>query len=88
MSHTCGNVLLHMIFSTHQRRPFIQPEIRSELFAYLGGIVREMNGTALIINGAKNHVRMLVRVRPIPIGCGNRSGGESEFIALDSWANS
>jgi hypothetical protein len=48
MSHTCGNVLLHLIFSTHQRRPLIQPEIRSELFAYLGGIVRELNGTALI----------------------------------------
>ena len=54
MPHTCGNVLLHLIFSTHQRRPLIQPEIRSELFAYLGGIVRELNGTALIVNGAKN----------------------------------
>jgi len=64
MPHTCGNVLLHLIFSTHQRRPLIEPEIRSELFAYLGGIVRELNGTALIVNGAKNHVHMLVRVRP------------------------
>jgi putative transposase len=64
MSHTCGNVLLHLIFSTHQRKPFIQPEIRSELFAYLGGIVRELNGTALVVNGVTNHVHMLVRIRP------------------------
>jgi|SRR6266478_7277277 len=53
-----------LIFSTRQRRPFIQPEIRGQLFAYLGGIVRELNGTALIINGANNHVHMLIRIRP------------------------
>ncbi len=39
-------------------------EFRSELFAYLGGIVREMHGTALIISGTADHVHMLVRTRP------------------------
>jgi putative transposase len=62
--HTSGNILLHLIFSTHERRPLITPDLRADLFAYLGGIVREMNGTALIINGSCDHVHMLVRVRP------------------------
>ena len=65
MSHTCGNILLHLIFSTRERRPLIKPEFRSDLFAYLGGIVREMHGSALIINGGTDHVHMLVRIRPI-----------------------
>src|SRR6266446_1495403 len=52
MSHTCGNILLHPIFSTRERHPLIKPEFRSELFAYLGGIVREMHGTALIRSSA------------------------------------
>ena len=65
MSHTSGNILLHFIFSTQGRRPLIKPEFRDDLFAYLGGIVREMNGTALIINGAADHVHMLIRVRPV-----------------------
>jgi len=43
----------------------IKPEFRDDLFAYLGGIVREMNGTALIINGEPDHVHMLIRVRPV-----------------------
>ena len=64
MSHTSGNILLHFIFSTDGRRPLIKPEFRDDLFAYLGGIVREMNGAALIINGANDHVHMLIRVRP------------------------
>jgi REP element-mobilizing transposase RayT len=64
MSHTSGNILLHFIFSTQGRRPLIKPEFRGDLFAYLGGIVREMNGAALIINGANDHVHLLIRVRP------------------------
>src|SRR6266852_5078470 len=55
MSHTSGNNLLHFIFSTRQRRPLIKPEFQSELFAYLGGIIREMDGAALVIKGTSNH---------------------------------
>jgi putative transposase len=65
LSHTAGNLVLHLIFSTKDRRPFIIPEIRADLFAYLGGIVREMHGTALIINGTCDHVHMLIRIRPV-----------------------
>ena len=64
MSHTSGNILLHFIFSTQRRRPLIKP-VRDDLFAYLGGIVREMKGTGLIINGDVDHVHMLIRVRPV-----------------------
>jgi putative transposase len=65
MAHTAGNLVLHLIFSTKARQPLITPEIRSDLFAYLGGIIREMNGTALIVNGTGDHVHMLIRIRPV-----------------------
>lgn len=65
MSHTLGNILLHFIFSTEGRRPLIKAEFRADLFAYLGGIVRELNGTALIVNGPDDHVHLLVRARPV-----------------------
>ena len=65
MSHTSGNILLHFIFSTQVRRPLIKPDFRVDLFAYLGGIVREMDGTALIVNGTADHVHMLARLRPV-----------------------
>ena len=65
MSHTSSNILLHFIFSTQGRRPLIKAAFRADLFAYLGGIIREMNGTALIINGISDHVHMLVRIRPV-----------------------
>ncbi len=64
MAHTAGNIVVHLIFSTKGRRPLITSNLRADLFAYLGGIVREMQGTALIINGTADHVHMLVRIRP------------------------
>lgn len=65
MAHTAGNLVVHLIFSTKGRRPLITREIRADLFAYLGGIIREMRGTALIINGTADHVHMLIRIRPV-----------------------
>jgi putative transposase len=50
---------------TKDRQPLITPEIRMDLFAYLGGIIREMHGTALIINRTCDHVHMLIRIRPM-----------------------
>lgn len=64
MSHTSGNILRHLVFSAHGRCPLIKADFRADLFAYLGGIIREMHGTALIINGTSDHVHMLVRIRP------------------------
>jgi len=64
VAQTCGNVVVHLIFSTKLRRPLIVPDIRSDVFAYLGGIVRELRSTALIVNGTSDHVHMLIRIRP------------------------
>jgi len=65
MAHTASNLVVHLIFSTKGRQPLIKPEIRADLFAYLGGIVRELNGIAIIINGTADHIHMLVRLRPV-----------------------
>ncbi len=64
MAHTAANLAVHVIFSTKERQKFLIPEIRSDIFAYLGGIVREMEATALIVNGTADHVHMLLRIRP------------------------
>ena len=52
-----------MIFSTQGRLPLIKQDFRNHLFAYLGGIIREMRGTALTVNGTADHVHVLIRIR-------------------------
>jgi putative transposase len=62
MSHT--NLLYHIIFATKDRAPLITDNLRPKLHEYLGGIVRNLNGTALEINGIADHVHLLVILPP------------------------
>jgi REP element-mobilizing transposase RayT len=62
MPHTTTNPLVHLIFSTKQRCALIKPDFENDLHAYLGGIIRQIGGTALCINGTRDHVHLLVRV--------------------------
>src|SRR5215471_9522339 len=64
MSRTFTNLLTHVVFSTKNREPMIRTEVRSELFAYLGGLTRELKGKAYCINGTSDHVHMLVSLPP------------------------
>ncbi len=65
MSRTFTNLLTHLIFSTKQREPFIDPGIRPELYAYMGGLTNELKGKAYGINGDDDHVHMLVSLPPV-----------------------
>ncbi len=62
MSHTFSNLLVHVIFSTKDRLPLINEEIKSDLLAYMGGILRELDLFPMILNGTADHVHLLVRV--------------------------
>ncbi len=64
MAHTFTTLHTHVIFSTKGRAPFLDDEIRPRVFAYMGGIVREMRGTAAIVNGVADHVHLLVQLPP------------------------
>ena len=41
MAQTLVSLLVHVIFSTKNREPFITPGIELELFVYMGGILEE-----------------------------------------------
>src|SRR5688572_4335751 len=62
MGHTYTNLLTHIVFSTKDRLLYLQGERRDDVFAYLGGMVRELKATALNIHGAADHVHELVRL--------------------------
>lgn len=62
MSHT--HLLYHIIFATKDRLPIIKKEWSGELHAYLGGIVKNLEGIPIEINGVENHLHLLVRLTP------------------------
>ena len=53
----------HLIFSTKYRLRSITKDWRPNLHAYLGGIVKAINGAPLAIGGIEDHVHLLVGLR-------------------------
>ena len=64
MGQTFTSLLTHVIFSTKGRLPLLDQDIRPRLFAYMGGIIRELGGVDLIVNGPADHVHQLVSLPP------------------------
>jgi REP element-mobilizing transposase RayT len=64
MAHTFSNVVLHVVFGTKNRTPSLDAEIKPRLFAYVAGIVNEIGGKALVINGTSDHVHLLITLPP------------------------
>ncbi len=64
MAHTFTNLQTHVIFSTKDRVPSIKTGLKTRLLAYMGGIVRELNGKAVTINGTADHIHLLLWMPP------------------------
>jgi len=65
MAHTFTNLVTHIIFSTKDRLPQIDVDLKSQLYPYMGGIIRELDGKASLINGTFDHVHLLVQLPPV-----------------------
>jgi REP element-mobilizing transposase RayT len=61
LAHTFTNLLAHVIFSTKDRLPLINPIIKPRLLAYMGGIIRTLDGIAIAIDGTADHVHLFIK---------------------------
>ncbi len=60
MPQSLTNILVHTIFSTKERRPFLHDkDLREELHRYLGGILIHLDCAPIRIGGMEDHVHLL-----------------------------
>jgi REP element-mobilizing transposase RayT len=64
MAHTFTHLLVHVIFSTKDRQPFLDADVGPRVFAYMGGILKEQACKPVLINGPADHVHALTTVPP------------------------
>ena len=62
MAQTLVSAYFHVVFSTKKRFKFITPEVEDELYAYIGGIVREFDGKLLAAGGTADHIHLVISV--------------------------
>ena len=60
MPQSLAKILVHAVFSTKERRPFLRDKpLREEMHRYLGGIITNLECQPIIVGGAEDHVHLL-----------------------------
>jgi REP element-mobilizing transposase RayT len=62
MGHSYFNLLVHVIFSTKDRRPTMPADRAGRIHEYLGGLVKEF-GKSRRFGGTEDHIHGLISIR-------------------------
>ena len=60
MAQSLSYLLLHVIFSTKDRSPFLKEEIRPKLHAYLATVARNAGCECYRVGGVEDHVHLAI----------------------------
>ena len=64
MSHTYAQNVIHVVFSTKDRRPALSREFQPRMWAYAAGICRNLGILVHAIGGMEDHIHFLIQVPP------------------------
>ena len=59
MPQSLSKVILHLIFSTRDREPWLDQAICPRMHAYLATICRDLGGDPFRVNGVSDHVHIV-----------------------------
>jgi Transposase IS200 like len=84
MANTFCSLNIHCIFSTKERVPMLNPELRERLWPFLGGMAKQNGITARCLGGVADHVHLLLSLpTTVPIAK-SHSIDKGWVIGLDS----
>ncbi len=64
MPHTYAQNIIHVVFSTKDRRKTISPEFQPKMWAYAAGICKNLGILVHAIGGLEDHIHFLIQVPP------------------------
>ena len=62
MPQSLSLVIVHVVFSTKERRPFFDLDTRPKLHAYLASVARNAGCEAFRVGGVADHVHLAIRM--------------------------
>ena len=60
MAQSLADIVIHTVFSTKERKPWIDAASEPELHAYICGICRNLDCQVIKINGVEDHIHVLL----------------------------
>jgi putative transposase len=64
MSHTYAQNVIHVVFSTKDRRKAISGEFQPRMWAYAAGICKKLGILVHAVGGMEDHIHFLIQVPP------------------------
>lgn len=64
MPQTLSSLLVHIVFSTKERRPLLGEGVRRDLYSYLAETTRAKKCECFRVGGISDHVHLAVRLHP------------------------
>lgn len=64
MGNSYARLVFHLVFSTKDRRPWLDFDWESRLHAYIGGIVRDYGGVLIKAGGMPDHMHLVFSLKP------------------------
>ena len=64
MSHTYAQNVIHVVFSTKDRRKLMPNEFRPRMWAYAAGICKKLDILVHAAGGMDDHIHLLIQVPP------------------------
>lgn len=89
MSQSLSNIIVHLVFSTKDRRPLLRYGERGQLHAYITGILKNNDSPLIEINSVADHIHILFRQSknhaPAKVVEQIKSSSSAWIKGLDSW---
>lgn len=67
MPQSIVKILVHIVFSTKDRRLLIPEDLQPRLYAYISGIIKNNKGRMIIAGGIADHIHLLVSIGRIDV---------------------
>jgi putative transposase len=64
MSHSYAQNVIHVVFSTKDRRKTIRPTFQPRLWAYAAGICKKQGIFVHVVGGIEDHIHFLIQLPP------------------------
>ena len=87
MPQSLSKNLIHLIFSTKNRRAFLATSIRSDLHAYMSTVLKNLECPVLVINSVDDHVHILFllhRTTTLSVVVGKVKASSSKWLKTQS----
>jgi len=65
MPGTFSQIYIQIVFAVKGRENFISKKWKNELYKYISGIITNKEQKSIIVNGASDHIHILVGLKPV-----------------------